>query len=62
MQQNAILSLPQLNGLPQLPIANGKLAETYRHIPFERAGTIKVRFAEPKPLEPRRIVIEDFDE
>lgn len=34
---------------------------TLRHVPFETAGTIKVRFGKAAPMSPRRVDIEDAD-
>lgn len=34
----------------------------YRHVPFQRAGTIRVRFQEAVPMKPRQVVFENEDE
>ena len=33
---------------------------TWRHVPFRKVGTIKVRFRKPVPMKPRVVDIEGF--
>lgn len=34
--------------------------DTFNHVPFKKAGTIKVRFKKAQPMKPRVIDIEEF--
>jgi hypothetical protein len=35
------------------------IAEGFRHPPFPKAGTLRVRYRAAEPLKPRRIEVED---
>ena len=41
-------------------VSNDDLVDTdYRHVPFQAAGSIRVRYKRPEPLLPRRFTTED---
>ena len=33
----------------------------YRHVPFQRVATVRLRYASPRTLQPRRLVPDDPD-
>lgn len=46
---------------PQPTSCPEESTEEYQHLPFEKVGTIRVRYSEPKPLPVRTFTWEDVE-
>jgi len=55
------LAYTQWRNRPSLSVELEYASDAINHVPFKKAGTIKVRFKKSHPMKPRVIDIEEFE-